>query len=104
MQRQIVTKLLKLLVGIVLAAPALVSTAQAQYRPLKKLDTSKGLYIRSDGTRVAKDPAPPRRQVYTYRRKDGRIVRTYTNRRNYGQRRSTAKKRYAKKRSSSRRR
>jgi hypothetical protein len=44
-------------------------------RPLPKLDTKRGLYIKRDGTRLYKDPAPPRNRVFTYKRRDGKVVR-----------------------------
>lgn len=50
----------------------------------KPLNTSKGLYIRKSGTRVYKDPAPPRSRVYSYRQKNGTVVRHYV--RNYNTR------------------
>jgi len=57
--------------------------------PLPRLDTRRGLYIRPDGTRVYKDPAPPTSRVFTYRRKDGSIARTFVGpRRSYGSRKA----------------
>ena len=43
----------------------------------KPLDTSKGLYIRKDGTRLYKNTKRTGTRVYTYRRRDGVLVRTF---------------------------
>lgn len=64
--------------GLALAFVATAGAFKAQGRPLPPLDRSKGLYIRKDGTRVYKDPAPPTGHVYTYRGHNGTVVRHYT--------------------------
>jgi len=88
-------------------SPSQARTSSTQ-RALPGLDTRRGLYIRADGTRVYKDPLPPKKRVFTYRRKDGKVVQTVTGaRRPYVSKkrpaRRPARRHSAKKRSSHRR-
>ncbi|MBV9471223.1 MAG: hypothetical protein JO316_16935 [Abitibacteriaceae bacterium] len=67
------------LIGATLTLGVLAAASRVNaLDPNKPLDTSKGLYIRKSGTKVYKDPAPPRAKVYTYRSHNGTIVRHYT--------------------------
>ncbi len=67
-------------------------------RPLPPLNTKRGLYIKRDGTRLYKDPAPPKNRVFTYRRRDGRVVSTLTGpRRPYTAQRRTVKRKAVRK-------
>lgn len=68
----------RILSGLALALALAAGQVKAQGRPLPRLDTSKGLYIRKDGTRVYKDPAPPTGHVYTWRRHNGTMAQQYT--------------------------
>lgn len=91
-----------ILLGLVYS-PTRAQTNSMQ-RPLPRLDTKRGLYIRADGTRVYKDPLPPQKRVFTYRRRDGKVVSTVTGvRRPYVGKKHVAK-RSNRKRPSTRRR
>ena len=84
--QKILTKTLKITVGVVLMGAALAGRSDA---------VGRALYIRKDGTRLYKDPAPNGGAVYSYRRKDGTLVRHYV-----AAHRPARKYRYAKKRRS----
>jgi hypothetical protein len=88
------------LLAIFLAWNCTTSFAQTlTRRPLPKLDTKRGLYIKRDGTRLYKDPAPPKNRVFTYRRRDGRVVSTLVGpRRAYASKRRPAKRKTVKRR------